>query len=108
MKLNNNIHMNKFRIRRWVNLHREQEILITSEHYNRLGDIGLLKIIKIASYKDKIISYDPQLFEVMQSNVDPTSLSKLTRDYTQYTRERYLNNQKKSTHYIWKKIEAET
>lgn len=99
MKLNNNIHMNKFRVRKWINLHREQEIIITSEHYNRLGDIGLLKIIKIGSYKNKIISYDPQLFEVMQSNLDPTSLSNLFRDFTQYSRKCYLDNKKKTTHY---------
>lgn len=56
-----------------VKLHPEQEIIITSEHYKRLGDIGLLKIIILGSYKDKIISYEPQLFEVMQSNLDSTS-----------------------------------
>ncbi|WP_191967774.1 hypothetical protein [Lysinibacillus fusiformis] len=56
-----------------VKLHPEQEIIITSELYKRLGDIGLLKIIILGSYKDKIISYEPQLFEVMQSNLDSTS-----------------------------------
>ncbi|KEK11644.1 hypothetical protein EP18_10820 [Lysinibacillus sphaericus] len=91
--------MNKFRIRRWLKLYPEQEIIITSGHYNRLGDIGLLKIIILGSYKDKIISYDPQLFEVMQSNLDSTSLSKLFRDFTQHSRERYLDKKKKPTHY---------
>lgn len=102
MKLNNKIHMNKFRVRRWLKLHPEQEIIITSEHYKHLGDIGLLKIIILGSYTDKIISYDSQLFEVMPPslNLDPTSLSKLFRDFTQYSRERYLDNKKKPTHYI--------
>jgi len=80
-------------------MHPEQEIIITSDLYKRLGDIGLLKIIIIGSYKDKIISYEPQLFEVMQSNLDSTSLSKLFRDFTQHSRERYLANKKKPTHY---------
>ncbi|MFJ7698464.1 hypothetical protein [Lysinibacillus fusiformis] len=91
--------MNKFRVRRWLKLHPEQEIIITSEHYKRLGDIGLLKIIILGSYKNKIISYDPQLFEDIQSNIDTTSLSKLFRDFTQHSRERYLENKKKPTHY---------
>ncbi|MBX8943528.1 MULTISPECIES: hypothetical protein [Lysinibacillus] len=91
--------MNKFRVRRWLKLHPEQEIIITSEHYKRLGDIGLLKIIILGSYKDKIISYDPQLFEVIQSSLDSTSLSKLFNDFTQHSRERYLDNKKKPTHY---------
>ena len=94
------VNTNKFRIRRWVNVHREQEIIITSDHYNRLGDIGLMKIIIMGSFKGKIISYDQELFEVIPSNLDPTSLSKLTRDFTQYTREGYLENKKKPTHYI--------
>ncbi len=91
--------MSKFRVRKWLKLHPEQEIIITSEHYKRLGDIELLKIIILRSYKDKIISYEPQLFEVMQSNLDSTSLSKLFRDFTQHSRERYLDNEKKPTHY---------
>ncbi|KEK13238.1 hypothetical protein EP18_02370 [Lysinibacillus sphaericus] len=91
--------MNKFRVRKWLKLHSEQEIIITSEHYKRLGDIGLLKIIILGTYKDKIISYEPQFFEVMQSNLDSTSLSKLFRDFTQHSRERYLDNKKKPTHY---------
>ncbi len=91
--------MSKFRVRKWLKLHPEQEIIITSEHYKRLGDIELLKIIILRSYKDKIISYEPQLFEVMQSNLDSTSLSKLFRDFTQHSRERYLANKKKPTHY---------
>jgi len=91
--------LSKFRVRKWLKLHPEQEIIITSEHYKRLGDIELLKIIILRSYKDKIISYEPQLFEVMQSNLDSTSLSKLFRDFTQHSRERYLDNEKKPTHY---------
>ncbi|MGE7951808.1 hypothetical protein [Lysinibacillus xylanilyticus] len=94
--------MNKFRVRRWIKLHPEQEILITSEHYKRLGDVGLLKIIIVGSYTGKIISYDPQLFEIMppSPNFVPTSLSKLFRDFTQYSRDRFLDNKKKPTHYI--------
>ncbi|WP_445477358.1 hypothetical protein ACULLL_12545 [Lysinibacillus irui] len=94
--------MKQFRVRKWLKLHPEQAIIITSEHYKRLGEIGLVKIIIVGSYKDKIISFDSRLFDVMSQNLtlDSTSLSNLYRDFTQYFRKSYLNNNKKPTHYI--------
>ncbi len=93
--------MKKFRVRKWVKLHPQKEILITSEHYKILGEIGLIKIIIIATYKGKILSFDPQLFEIMPTlpSVDTETFSKVVEDFTQSMREQYLSNRKKPTHY---------
>ncbi len=96
------VSIEKFRVRKWVKLHPQKEILITSEHYKTFGDIGFIKIIIIATYKGKTLSFDPQLFEIMPSlpSVDTDTLSKIVKDYAQLVREQYLNNKKKPSHYF--------
>ena len=93
--------INKFRVRKWIKLHPENEILITKETYKRLGDIGLMKIIVIGSYEGKFITIDPEVIEIIPSSIDSISLSNLVRDVIKMYRESYLANEKKPTHYIF-------
>ncbi|QGG51336.1 hypothetical protein [Lysinibacillus pakistanensis] len=94
--------INKFRVRRWLNVHAENDIIVTSKHYKRLGEIGLIKIIIMGSYKGKKISFDPELFEILPSfpSVDAKSLAKLAQDFSEMLRDNYERGNKKPTHYI--------
>lgn len=63
--------MKTLRVRSWLKLHQEREIVLNHQDYERLGHKTVMKIIRTAPYQQKLVSVQSQSFNQLSGAGKP-------------------------------------